>query len=159
MKKKYLIEALVAQLEKDLLMTEEAVRMAHDAATGEESKPENEYDTRAIEAGYLAEAQAKRAAEIDQVLAMFRSIKVVEFSTQDPIASTALIKLKLNNKMSYVLLMPLGGGMSTLFEGHTVQVITPNSHLGEALLGLKTGDWADVEVGETVREYEVLGVA
>ena len=158
MKKKNLIETFIAQLENDLLVTKEAVRMAHDAATNEESKPENEYDTRALEASYLASAQANRAADIDRVLAMFRSVQIVNFSPQDPIGPTALIKLKLNNKMNYVLMMPFGGGMSTVFEGHKVQVITPSSQLGEALLGLKTGDLADVEIGEAIREYEVLAV-
>ena len=153
-----LIQNLILQLENDLLMTKEAARVAHDAATNEESKPENEYDTRALEASYLAGAQAKRAREIDEALSFFRNVQVKTFSKDDSVAATALVELKSQNKKSFILMMPVGGGINTSFDNHVIQVITPVSVLGEALVGLKVGEVAEVEIGSTIREYEILGI-
>ena len=65
MKKQELISAFITQLERDLVTMKEAARNTLQAATHEESKAENEYDTRGLEASYLAGAQSKRAAEIE----------------------------------------------------------------------------------------------
>lgn len=158
MDKKKLVELLIAQLEADLLMTKEAAKATYEAATNEESKPENEYDTRALEASYLAGAQAKRAAEIDRALSVLRGLELRAFGPKDGIASGALVNLDLNGKKSAVFLLPQGGGTSVSFDGSTVKVVTPVSNLGEALLGLKTGDVAEVKVGRDMLEYEVLNV-
>lgn len=70
MLKKKLIELICAQLEKDLQTAIAAAVATYEAATHEESKPENEYDTRGLEASYLAGAQSKRAGEIEELLAI-----------------------------------------------------------------------------------------
>lgn len=158
MNKTKLLEAVIAQLEADLLMTKEAVRIAHDAATNEESKPENEYDTRGLEASYLAGAQAKRAAEIDEALAAIKGVQLKEFGEDDGIAAGAYVELLSNGKKTSVFVMPLAGGTNLTFEGKAIQVITPSSALGEALVGLKAGDYADIEIGARTREYEILTV-
>ncbi len=130
----------------------------YEAATNEESKPENEYDTRALEASYLAGAQAQRAVEIDRALAVLRGMEVRNFGSGDSIASGALIELDRDGKNSLVFLLPQGGGTTVELEGRTVKVVTPVSNLGGALLGLKTGDVADVKVGPELLEYEILAV-
>lgn len=159
MRKAELLAAVIAQLEADLLMTKEAVRIAHDAATNEESKPENEYDTRGLEASYLAGAQAKRAAEIDEALGAIRNIPAKDFGKDDGIASGAYVELLAAGKRTAVIVLPLGGGTNLTFEGKAIQVITPSSVLGEALVGLKAGDFAEIEIGARTREYEILSVA
>ncbi len=158
MQKDKLLLALIGKLEADLIMTKEAARISLDAATNEESKPENEYDTRALEASYLAGAQAKRAAEIDEALSIFRQIKLKNFGSGDPVAPTAYVEIKSNNKVSSVFIMPAGGGQSVQFEDKLIQVITPSSILGGALLGLKQGEIAEIENSNQIREYEVLRV-
>ena len=45
-----LIEMLTAQAEKELAIAKDSAKETYEAVTNEESKPENEYDTRAIEA-------------------------------------------------------------------------------------------------------------
>jgi hypothetical protein len=50
MNKAMLVEAICKQLEVDLEAMKVAAKATHDAATNEESTPENEYDTRALEA-------------------------------------------------------------------------------------------------------------
>lgn len=158
MNKKELIAAFITRLEDDLEMMKAAARATYEAATHEESKAENEYDTRGLEASYLAGAQAKRAAEIDEALSLFRGLTFAEFTDDDPVSSTALVSLDLDGKKSLVLFMPKGGGLSAQLAGESVQIVTPSSSLGEALLGLKVGDVAEFEVGARTRECEVLGI-
>src|SRR3954464_8335740 len=109
--KEKLIAAFIEQLENDLVSMKESARAAHDAATNEESKPENEYDTRALEASYLAGAQAKRAGEIDQVLSLFRTLSFKDFKVSDMIESTALVEVLIDGKLSTLLVMPKGGAV------------------------------------------------
>ena len=158
MDKKKLVLAFIAHLEEELLTIKAAAKATHEAATHEESKPENEYDTRGLEASYLAGAQAKRAGEIDEVLSLFKTADIKNFSKSDPISATALVEIELNNKNSFVFVMPKGGGVSLKFEGRPVQVITPQSVLGGALLGLKAGDLADIEINNSNREYSIVSV-
>lgn len=159
MNKTKLIKALIEKLEADLAMTKEAALATYDAATNEESKPENEYDTRALEASYLAGAQAKRAAEIDRALSILRNLQVREFSPDEAIASGAIVGLDLEGKKSTVFLLPQGGGTSVEVDGQTIKVVTPISNLGEALLGLKSGEEVEIKVGREDLVYEVLSVS
>ena len=158
MDKQKLIETVCLQLEKDLSTLKDAARATHEAATSEESKPENQYDTRAIEASYLAEAQAKRVLEIEEQLGIFKSISLKEFAPHDSIAPLALVETTCNGKRSFILLMMKGGGLSFRFESQSVLTITPHSPLGEALIGLKAGDIAEVENGDHVHEYKIISV-
>ena len=158
MNKSALVEAICKQLEQDLEAMKEAARATHDAATNEESTPENEYDTRALEASYLAGAQSKRAAEIERQLLAVRQTKIERFGEDDAIAPSALVEVEHNDKHQLLFLMPGGGGLTLSQDGKSVNVISPNSPLGQALIGAKAGDDAVITVGARVQEYEILNV-
>lgn len=158
MNKKKLIEQIRAELEKDLGALKEAERVTREAATHEESKPENEYDTRALEASYLAGAQSKRITDTEALLVFYKHIEPKSFTEKDPISSTALVEAEYNGKHHYFFVASKGGGIIVNFEGKKIQVITPASPLGEALQGLKVGDTALVENGSQVLEYEILSI-
>jgi hypothetical protein len=156
--KQHLIQKIVAHLEQELVALKEAAMATYEAATNEESKPENEYDTRGLEASYLAGAQAKRVGEVEELIFIYKDLKVRSFSPDEAIASTALVEVSLNKKRSWVFIMSKGGGTMLQVDGLAVQIVTPSSPLGEALLGLRVGDTAVVEAGDKVREYEILSV-
>lgn len=158
MNKAEIIKLFITQLEQDLLTCKQAAIATYEAATHEENKPENEYDTRGLEASYLAGAQAKRAHEIDEVLSYFKTLEFPNFTSKDPVQSQALIQTKVNNNTHWFLVMPKGGGSILHVENTQVQIITPHSNIGEALLGLHVGDLAEVEIGPKVREYEILSI-
>lgn len=158
MDKKKLVETIMAQLTADMAVLKEAALATYEAATHEESKPENEYDTRGLEASYLAGAQAKRIAEIEELLVIYKHLILKDFGPQDKINATALVELELKGKHSFFFIMAKGGGISVQFEGKTIQVITPATPLGEALQDLRKGDIAVVETGSQVREYEIVNV-
>ena len=154
-----LIDAFIVQLQADLVTMKDAARAAHEAATHEESKAENQYDTRGLEASYLAGAQAKRAAEIDEVLALFKNTSFKIFDASSPAQATALVDIRMEGKKSHLLMMPKGGALRLRFEGRDFQIITPQSSLGEALIGLHTGDWGEFEISGKLKEFEVLGIS
>ncbi len=158
MNKQKLVTAIISQLELDLKAAKAAALETYAAATGEESQPENEYDTRALEASYLAGAQAKRVIDIDSTLGIYKQLKVRDFTSTSKVAATALVDLSLNDKTLRVFLVPVKGGMTINFEGTSIQVITPNSPLGGALLGLSNGEVATVDTGKQILEYEIRGI-
>ena len=158
MNKKELIASFVDQLEKELVVLKDAARATADAATNEESKPENQYDTRALEASYLAGAQSKRVVEVMEVLGLFKTMLFRDFKETDAVQATALVDLKLDGKKMRLLMMPKGGGVNLRLRDETIQIVTPTSNLGEAILGLRVGESADFEVGGQTRECEIFAI-
>ncbi len=159
MNKHVLFEKLIAKLESERSQLAEAALHTYEAATHEESEPEDQYDTRGLEASYLAGAQAKRVAAVEQMINTIRQLGVKEFGEEDSISSTALVELDHEGKSSYCLLLPQGGGLAIDHDGHHIQVITPQSPLGEAILGRQVGDVASVDVGKETHEYEIVSVS
>lgn len=158
MDKRALIKLFEVQIASDLSIAKQAALHAHEAATHTESKAEDPYDTRGLEASYLAGAQSKRAMELEELLLLFRHVDIQSFSPETPIASTAVVALTSDAKTIHYLLMPNGGGRQVTFEGKTFHVITPKSPLGEAVLGKKTGDEIEIEIQRKIKDYEITGV-
>lgn len=159
MDKVKLLEALQSQLVNDLTLAKSAAQATYEAITHEENKAENEYDTRGLEATYLAHAQTKRIAEIEEILVICKHVKVKNFQANDKINSTALVEVESEDgKRSLFFILAKGGGVTFQFEGKTIQIITPSSPLGEALQGLSEGDAVVIDSGNTTKEFEILKV-
>jgi len=156
--KEILLQKLIEQAETELKLIAQAAQNTYDIATHEENKPENEYDTRGLEASYLASAQAERVNEMKDVIIIWKSLKVKSFTKTDVIALTALVECEIDGKSHEVFILPKGGGEKMRFEGHTLHVVTPESPLGEALIGLKVGDVAYLNAGGQEKEYEIIDV-
>lgn len=157
-KKTELIQNFVAYLQEELETLTAAAKATYEAATHEESKPENQYDTRALEASYLAGAQAERVAEIRDVLRLFQTLEFKNYSPNDRVLSTALVDVTIDDKKSTLLIMPKGGGITLRLPDRNVQIITPHSLLGEAILGSRVGDEVEYEVADNVHVCEILSV-
>lgn len=158
MNKAALVVQIIAQLEEDLVPLRAAALETYAAATGDESKPENKYDTRALEASYLAGAQAKRVLDLEGSLNIFRILEWREFQSSSRIESTALVEVDLDGKSIFVFIVPARGSLTITHESRVIQVITPQSPLGAALLGLRVGDVAKVEKNPRLLEYEVVSI-
>ena len=156
--KQKLLTLIRKQLEDDLATAIAAALATYEAATHEESKPENEYDTRGLEASYLAGAQSKRAGEIEELLAICNQMNGNDFAPSSPIQAGALVELDLDGKDKNVFLLPKGGGMTFDLDGKHVQIITPVSPLSQAIIGLREGEATQVELAGTSRDCEILSV-
>lgn len=158
MNKQDVINDFKTQLEADLQMMIEAAEATRDAATNEESKPENQYDTRALEASYLAGAQAQRAQEIKEVLVLFKTLDFKNLSPTDPVQSTALVQVNIDGRINSLLIMPKGGGVKLNHHNQQVQIVTPSSLLGESIIGQSVGDEVEFEVGNQIKVCKILSL-
>src|ERR1700687_4188305 len=94
MKKALLIKQIIASLTDNLGVLEKAARASHAEATHESSKAESKYDTRGLEAAYLAGGQARQAKENLGSIKIYQSLSVKEFDPDDPIDLGALVELE-----------------------------------------------------------------
>jgi transcription elongation GreA/GreB family factor len=148
------LASILSQLEEELKIVEQAFEAAHEAATSEESKPENQYDTRALEASYLAEAQAKRAFDLKKMIQALRSFPKESKSSQ--IEPGSLVHLRSEEKENWYIVSPFGAGITAEEAGFKVTVVTIESPLGKALVGKKAGEVFEFRHQGSVREYEIL---
>lgn len=148
-------DALVALLQRELDALESAHRAVMEAATHEEARPENDKDTRALEQSYLARGQALRVEALRAAVAETRAMPVGARDPSRPIGVGALVTLTDDDGARVLLVAPHGGG-NTLEGG--VQVVTPGSPLGRAVLGKALGDICEAISAGKSREYEVTDV-
>ena len=157
---KFLLQQQVLErLAEDLLQTEQAARVAHEAATHEENIAENKYDTLGLEASYLATGQARRADAIRQAIANWRQFRPRPYDASRGIELGALVCLvDSGGKQQQVFLGPDGGSMKLLSGTELVQVISGDAPLGRAMLGKCEGDEVSMEVAPSRQQFEVLRV-
>lgn len=158
MNKKEVVDGIVERLQTELSTLMAAATAAHQAATHEESQAEDRYDTRGLEASYLAGAQSERAAQLERTISLIRLLPLRNAGEEDPITPGTLVELDQDGKRYHYYLAPQGGGVSVRVDDKTVQVVTPNSPLGGELVGRKVGEVLEVEIHNDVREYEVVSV-
>jgi transcription elongation GreA/GreB family factor len=140
MDKAQLRQVIVTHINSELEMQTRAALTSRDEATHEESKPENQYDMHAQEAAYLAEGQARLAAELSESLKLYQSMELPAFTAAQPIALGAVVTLETaGRKLSYFL-GPRHGGIELECDGANIIVITPQSPLGRLLLGRRAGE-------------------
>lgn len=138
--KSFLRAAIISQLEAELALQVSAAQLARDEATSDESRAQNKYDTHSQEAAYLAEGQARLAAEIEESIALYAALPLPDFSAADPVALGAVVELAAGTRTSWYFLGPRGGGLELKADGKTILVLTPQSPLGRELLGRRVGD-------------------
>lgn len=162
MNKKDLIKEFIILIENDLQLAIESQKTTVDYVTHEDNKPENEYDTRGLEASYLARGQTERVADLKECLVVFKSAVIKDYDEKTPIGNTCLIEIENidNDKdCKQLLMMPKGGGLILKKSGTTIQVVTATSPLGKSLLGKMVGDEINYISGDKNREYEIKSVS
>lgn len=159
MNKRALIKKIVARLADELEVYFRAARASRAEATHEQSKAENKYDTRGLEASYLARGQSRQAAEIQAAIAAFEKLDPRKFGAGDPIDVGAFVELELNSDKTAYFVGPRAGGTEVQHDQREVLVITPQSPLGEQLLGRKQGDVLKLKLAGAQNQYRVTTVA
>ena len=156
-------KALITQITEDLGgrldVLYQSARAAYEGATHEESKAEDKYDTRGLEASYLAGAQAKRIEELEEAIARYRNLAPRSFSTSDPVALTALVLLEVNGVESLYFIGPEAGGIKLIQGRETITVITAKAPLGRKLIGSLADDEFELSVEGVKRSYTIVSVA
>jgi transcription elongation GreA/GreB family factor len=157
--KRELVRLFSAELAREIGVLRRAALASREAATHEEAKPENDKDTRAIEAAYLAGAQADRVRDLERTANALEFLELRDFDATQTIALSAVVELDRDGERSRYFIAPHGGGIKATFEGAPIQIVTPASPLGQALLGKGVGDVVTVRIERAIREYEIIAIA
>lgn len=154
MDKSAIVAAVTETLERELAIATQAALEAADSATNEESRPENKYDTRGLEASYVASAQAHYAKDLKAALQAYRNLSASEFPAGRSLALGALATTLSAHGRERFFLGPARGGLEIPSEEGPITVVTPQSPLGRSLLGKQVGERTGGPTSRTVIRIE-----
>ncbi len=140
MDKSLLIVKIIAKLDELLGRYAQAARVSAADATDEQNRAENKYDTRGLEASYLAAGQGRQVVETAQAREAFAAMTVRAFEPEDAVAAGALVEVEDGGHRLWFFLGPSAGGTEVEYDGREVLVITAQSPLGRQLVGKRAGE-------------------
>jgi len=151
-------QAMLASLDDEITTALAAAGEAQATASHADNKPENQYDTLALEAAYLAHGQSERILQLQKT-----RIDVARWPVPDldgaAIRLGACVHLESNTDGTeeWVFIAPFGGRRLQV-DGNSILVVSHEAPLARQLAGLcvddevrltlggKEGDWAVVRV-------------
>lgn len=139
MQKKELVGQIIAIIEQELEAATKAALESAEEATDEESRPENKYDTRALETSYVASAQAGYAADLKKALQAYKNLSIADRPHQGPSAIGCIVTTLGNNGREQFFIGPARGGLELETANGSITVVTPKSPLGSQLIGKELG--------------------
>jgi transcription elongation GreA/GreB family factor len=158
MNKQIVIQAIVAALAAELDVYLKAADASRAEATHESSKAENKYDTRGLEASYLARGQSRQITELKLAISDFEKLAGKGCATGEPVDVGSLVKLSEGKDRAVYFIGPRAGGTEVTVDGQEVLVITPQSPLGSQLMGRKEGDAVTLTLPGSKQKYRVAAV-
>lgn len=158
MNKRAIIKKITAKLADELELYFRAAQFARAEATHEQNKAEHKYDTRGLEASYLARGQSRQAAELETAITEFEKLDGRPIANGGPIDLGALVELEHGGDKSFYFLGPRAGGTEVIHDRKEILVITPQSPLGEQLMGGKQGDQPQLNFGGTRQPAKIISV-
>jgi len=156
--KRAIIKKITAKLGGELEVYFRAAQFARAEATHEQNKAEHKYDTRGLEASYLARGQSRQAAELEAAITEFEKLDARPFAAGQAIGLGALVELEHGGESSFYFLGPRAGGTEVVHDRKEILVITPHSPLGAQLLGKQQGDRPLLNFGGASQAANILSV-
>ena len=147
MKKATLVRRIVDALNAEVEVHARSARNARAEATDEQSRSENKYDTRGLEASYLARGQSKVVGDLRSAIVQYETLKVRAFGEKDPVDISAYVVVSGPDGESAYFIGPTAGGTEITHERREVLVLTPHSPLGQQLMGKRAGDRIELPGG------------
>ncbi|MSP55790.1 MAG: hypothetical protein EXR69_09345 [Myxococcales bacterium] len=148
------IEALLAAAREQCAAVERVAAMARDEASGEESRAEGQYDTRATEASYLARGQAERVADLRRTRSWLEGVQAPPC---DSVEVGAMVEVRMRGRNEILFIAPVTAP-SVDVEGWSVRVVAFASPLGGALADAVAGDDLEIDGPQGTVSCEVLTV-
>ena len=158
MNKRALIQKIVARLTSELGVYFRAAQNSRAEATHEQSKADNKYDTRGLEASYLARGQSKQAAELEAAITEFEKLEARKFAPGEKIEIGALVELKADGETAFYFIGPRAGGTEVVQDEKDVLVITPQSPLGAQLMDKKQGERPQLLLAGRKQSAQIISV-
>ncbi|MDT0603200.1 hypothetical protein [Thalassotalea castellviae] len=154
-----LINNIIRYLNDELQLLLSAANNAHQAAIDDQSIAETQYDTLAIEAGYLAEGQSRRVESLKQAIISFEQL--FEILKQRPAPHTSIklgsiVQLAQEQTIGqYLFIAPAAAGYRCEVAGKKFTVITPESPMGQSLINQRLSDEVSITLGNTIHIDEI----
>jgi transcription elongation GreA/GreB family factor len=158
MNKRELIRKIVGQLTAELGVYFRAAQNSRAEATDEQNKAESKYDTRGLEAAYLARGQSKQAAELEAAIAEYQKLEPRAFAADDAVDLGALVELQTSDETVWYFIGPRAGGTEVTLDRREILVITPQSPLGAQLLGGQPGGRLQLELAGRKQSARILSI-
>lgn len=161
--KSRLLRAFRDAVAEDLRLVARRQRDVAEGAVHEDNRAEHAKDTRATEDSYLARGLAERVAALQRTVDALGTLELPDLEEADAVVVGALVTVVLETaadgeEEQHWFLLPGVAGLVQEQVGRTVRAITPTSPLGQAVLGLHTGDEGRVRTPKGFRPFEVLAV-
>lgn len=145
--KQAILAQIISTLNAELASLTRAANDSFAAATDPDSKAENKYDTRSLEASYVARGQAKRVAELEEAVRAFQALPGSKLDSGAAASLGALVSLETPEGLSHYFLGPFAGGTEIVHEANEIIVITPASALGQKLISRREGEAISLRPG------------
>ena len=154
------LRAVRRRVAEGLEAVEQSQRETQSGAVHEESKPENDKDTRAIEATYLARGLAQRVSELRAALRTLDALELRHFDEDDPAELTALVTVEdeEGEELSFFL-SPAGAGIRVELGDAVVRVATTTSPVGQRLLGSRCDDEVVIRTPSGQRTMTITAIS
>jgi transcription elongation GreA/GreB family factor len=152
-------QRFIDQLAKELDTITASAKSSFASATDDEHRAEHKYDTFKLEESFLARGQAKRVKELTDALDSLRMLPVNDLPKGSPVQYGALIRLKARNGTASTLLFGSAAGGETLVaDGEEITIVTPQSPMGQAVLGKTAGDSFEMKIGPDLQTFEIVSI-
>ena len=147
-----LLHSVTALLEE----TTASQKASVEGATHEESRAENDKDTRGLETTYLARGLAKRVVELRQAKSAILTMQMAP-STRAEVGALVTVEDDDDEELRTFFLAPAGGGMTVDVDG-PVSIITPQSPLARGLVGREVGDDVVLKTPKGKSEVTIIAI-
>jgi transcription elongation GreA/GreB family factor len=159
MKKQQLHQQIMEALQVDLQAAIAAAQTAHETATHEENSAENKYDTRGLEAAYLAAGHSRRVNDVQAALLAYRNLVLRPYYPDHGIQLSACIRVAdSQGKQRAFFLGPAAAGLKIQTQTDEIMVITPKAPLGRAMVGKAEGDEIEINVDGSKQLFKIIHV-
>lgn len=139
MTKTEIVESIISIIKRELEAASKAALESAEEATDEESRPENKYDTRALETSYVASAQAGYAKDLRTALQAYKNLTLSHDSPTNAVAIGSLVTTLGSNGREQFFIGPARGGLELETSSGPITVLTPKSPLGSQMMGKSLG--------------------
>ncbi len=151
MNKLNVITRIIQTLKVELETSVERAKESFDAATDDESRGDGKYDTRGLEASYLAGGQAQQAKELADALDRFEQLKTTSYieAPSKSICLGSLFEISTENGKvkTWYFLANDRGGVEIEEGGVLITVLTLHSPLGASFIGASVGAKVSMNTG------------
>ncbi|QOL26073.1 GreA/GreB family elongation factor [Thalassotalea sp. LPB0316] len=149
MEKTPLLMQIIEQLEAELANAKQAAEQARLAAIDDQSVAETQYDTLAIEAGFLAHGQSQRVEQLSQSITLINELIKQNSLHQHVAIGSLVVLIDEQETLHYFFIAPVGGGINCQHQGKVITVITPQAPLGRLLMGKSRDDEVVLQTSTT----------